>query len=61
MPRGVADAAWAQKDRLAAIDVPQAKAAVDAAFVAGYRWIMGVSAALALLSAGVAALWIDRR
>jgi hypothetical protein len=31
---------------------------VQEAFVAGYRWIMVASAALALASAAVAALWV---
>lgn len=62
IPRETAEAIWQQRDRLAAIEVPAgaeaARAAVKEAFVAGYRWIMAVSAALALASAGVAALWI---
>jgi hypothetical protein len=33
--------------------------AVQEAFVAGYRWIMMASAALALASAAVAALWVE--
>ena len=66
----IADAIWSQRDRLAAIDLPRglpteaaaaARDAVHQAFVAGYHWIMAVSAALALVSAKVAALWIDAR
>lgn len=64
----VADAIWSQRDRLAAISLPQglpgeaaaaARDAVHQSFVGGYRWIMAVSAALALASAAVAAVWID--
>ncbi|TFZ07933.1 MFS transporter [Ramlibacter humi] len=65
LPRELADAVWQQRDRLAAIEVPagaeKARAAVHESFVAGYRWIMATSAVLAVLSAGVAALWIDSR
>lgn len=70
MPRELADALWSQRDRLAAIELPRGLAdeaaaagrdAVHQAFVAGYRWIMVLSAALALASALVAAIWIDGR
>jgi hypothetical protein len=45
----------------ASAQVAQAvRGAVQEAFVAGYRWIMVVSAALALASAGVAAVFLDR-
>lgn len=68
LPRELADAIWSQRDKLAAIELPHglqgdaavaARDAVRQAFVAGYRWIMVASAALALASALVAALWID--
>jgi hypothetical protein len=64
----VLDAVWQQRARLAAIDAPQGssdamaqvvRGAVNDAFVSGYRWIMVVSAVLAVVSAAVAALWID--
>jgi len=64
----IAEAIWSQRDRLAAIELPRglhgdaaaaAREAVHQSFVAGYRWIMAVSAALAGASALVAALWID--
>lgn len=62
LPAEVADALWRQRDRLAAIEVPAeampARDAVHAAFVAGYRWIMVASAALAIASAGIAAAWV---
>ncbi len=57
LPPHVADAVWIQRDRLAAIEVPRdvaadtaerVQAAVQHAFVAGYRWIMAVSALMAL-------------
>jgi predicted MFS family arabinose efflux permease len=58
----VADAVWSQRDKLAAIDVPgagqAAHAAVHTAFVAGYRAVMAVSAALALGSAAIAAVFL---
>ena len=63
----IADAVWSQRDRLAAIELPRglqgdaaaaARDAVQQSFVAGYRWIMVASAALALASAVVAGLWI---
>lgn len=70
VPRELADSLWSQRDRLAAIELPRSLAgeaatagrdAVHQAFVAGYRWIMVLSAALALASALVAAIWIDGR
>lgn len=68
LPGDVADAIWSQRDKLAAIELPRglegeaaaaARDAVRQSFVAGYRWIMVASAALAFASALVAALWID--
>lgn len=56
-----------QRSRLAAAEAPAGldaasaqavKAAVQHAFVAGFRWVMGISAVLALLSAASAWLWI---
>jgi predicted MFS family arabinose efflux permease len=63
LPREAVDAVWAQRDKLAAIKAPAGAAtdAVRAAFVAGYRWIMVVSAALALASALAAALLLERK
>ena len=69
LPPPLLDAVWEQRARLAAIEVPQGasgpaaelvREAVRSAFVAGYRWIMVLSVALALASAGVAALWVGR-
>ena len=66
----VADAVFAQRDRLAGIEVPrtvdpQTAAAIThairAAYVAGFREVMILSAALAFLSALAAAVLIDRR
>lgn len=57
----------AQRSRLAAAEPPAGldaasaqavKVAVHGAFVAGFRWVMGISALLALLSAVSAWLWI---
>jgi EmrB/QacA subfamily drug resistance transporter len=66
----VADAIWSQRDKLAAIKLPgglqgdaavAARDAVHQSFIAGYRWIMAVSAALAMAGAAVAAVWIEAR
>jgi EmrB/QacA subfamily drug resistance transporter len=63
VPAGLQADVWAQRARLAAIQVPQQAAHADAvairdavrtAFVAGYRWVMGISAILALASSLVA-------
>lgn len=59
----VAAAVWAQRDKLAAIAPPAhagdaARAAVHQAFVAGYRAVMATSAALALASAVVGAVFL---
>jgi predicted MFS family arabinose efflux permease len=63
LPADLANQVWAQRDKLAAIAAPPGAAsdAVHAAFVAGYRWIMAVSAALAAGSALAAAFFIDKR
>jgi EmrB/QacA subfamily drug resistance transporter len=63
LSRETADAVWAQRDKLAAITAPAGAAteAVRSAFIAGYRWIMAVSAALAVASALSAALLLDRK
>jgi EmrB/QacA subfamily drug resistance transporter len=70
LPGDLVEAVWSQRDKLAAIELPQgsrgaaaeaARTAVHEAFVAGYRWIMVASAGLALASALVAAVWIDGR
>ena len=65
LPADLADAVWQQRGRLAAIEVApgsaaagQVRVAVQEAFVAGYRWIMVVSAVLAAASGAVAAAWI---
>lgn len=63
LPPDVAHAIVAQQHRLGAIDIPSVDAATQAAarhavgqaFVAGFRWVMGVSALLA--AAGAAAVW----
>jgi predicted outer membrane lipoprotein len=67
VPAEAAAAAWQQRDRLAAIELPAhspgaaaVAVAVKDAFVAGYRWIMGVSALLAVASAAVAAAWLEK-
>jgi len=60
----------AQLSRLAAAELPPrlsaeqaaaVHAAVAAAAVNGFRWVMGLSAMLAVLSALAAAWWIDAR
>jgi predicted MFS family arabinose efflux permease len=68
MPADLALTIFQQRERLAAIELPAgvaqalaqaARAAVQDAFVAGYRWIMACSAGLALCSAAVAVVWLD--
>jgi len=58
----------AQRDKLAGAEIPQGldpalasalKDAVRASFVTGFRWVMIVSAALALVSALAALVWIE--
>lgn len=58
---------WAQRHKLAAIDIPAGlpdgqtgllRHAIDVSFVAGFRWVMALSAAMALLSALAAWLTI---
>lgn len=70
LPRDVADALWQQRHKLAAIEPPagaasavaqQAHALVGAAFVAGFRAAMMVSAALAVASSLSAAWLISAR
>lgn len=67
IPPEVVKAVWAERDKLAAIAVPPGageeavRAAVQHAFVAGYRVIMGVSAAMALASAAIAAAFLRER
>ena len=60
----------AQRSRLAALELPGGTEAAAAAtiqravadaYVSGFRWIMAISAALAVASAGAAALWISGR
>lgn len=69
LPWDLQHAVWAQRSRMGAIDVPhlaQAEAAevaaiVRSAFVAGFRWVMATSAALALASSAVAAFTLPAR
>jgi EmrB/QacA subfamily drug resistance transporter len=70
VPPDVAGLVYGQRARLAGIEVPTgidpsvaaaARGAVDAAFVTGFRWIMGVSAGLGLASALIAVFLIGPR
>jgi MFS family permease len=70
VPPDVADLVYGQRARLAGIEVPTgidasvaaaARRSVDAAFVAGFRWVMAVSAGLGLASALIAAFSIGSR
>jgi EmrB/QacA subfamily drug resistance transporter len=67
---GVSEAVMAQRDLLAALQPPASASAQDAAaireavkhaFVAGFRWIMGASAALAWTGAAVAAATVPKK
>jgi EmrB/QacA subfamily drug resistance transporter len=67
LPRDVAALVQGQRSRLAAVELPTAldpavaaaaRQAVGMAFVAGFRWVMAVSASLALASAAVAAVFV---
>jgi MFS family permease len=69
LPAGVADAVRQQQDRLAGIALPDSldaalkpalQHAIGAAFVSGFRQVMAVCAALALLS-GLSAAWMIGR
>jgi EmrB/QacA subfamily drug resistance transporter len=67
LPIGVVEAVELQRNKLAAIDVAQvaardivlARHAIGAAFVAAFRWIMLISAGLALASAASAWMLIE--
>jgi EmrB/QacA subfamily drug resistance transporter len=70
LPEDVVRAVWEQRDKLGAIRAPAemgaevaraVHAAVAEAFVAGYRWIMGASAVLAVVGAGVAVVGVSDR
>jgi EmrB/QacA subfamily drug resistance transporter len=70
LPADLASQVQAQRSRLAAIELPSGVGAADAAilhravsdaFVAGFRWVMAISAALAVASALAAALLIEGR
>lgn len=67
-PPEAKQAVFAARQDLAATPVPDSvqdedraalRAAIDASFVQGFRWVVGISAALALLSAGAAGWMID--
>jgi EmrB/QacA subfamily drug resistance transporter len=68
LPDALVSAVQAQRSRLAAVELPSGidlthaasiQRAVSDAFVAGFRWVMGLSAALAVASALAAALLIS--
>jgi len=69
VPEAVRGEVLAQRGRLAGMALPQVdaastallKRAVGDAFLAGFRWVMGIGAGLALLSAASAWLMIGRR
>lgn len=67
-PAELVSAVIMQRHKLAGIELPTGdsgavatalRCAIAASFVSGFRWVMGISAALALLSAGIAALFLD--
>jgi hypothetical protein len=68
LPRELVEATLAQKEKLAGIAIADGtpaetarvlRGAIGAAFVAGFRWVMGICAALALLSAASAWVMIE--
>jgi EmrB/QacA subfamily drug resistance transporter len=70
LPDGLVNEVLAQRSRLAAVELPGGidpayeaaiQRAVAEAFVAGFRWVMAISAALAVASAVAAALLIAGR
>jgi EmrB/QacA subfamily drug resistance transporter len=70
LPDDVVQQVQAQRSRLAAVELAGSvdpahaatlRRAVSAAFVSGFRWVMAISAALAVASALAAALWISGR
>ena len=67
VPREIAETALGQLDKLAAIELPArpdpagtaaARRAIGEAFVSGFRWIMAVSAMLAVAGAALAAVFV---
>jgi hypothetical protein len=67
VPAGVQAQLGSQRDRLAGAEIPHdldpaatsaLKGTIDRAFVAGFRWVMLASAALALAAAFAAWRWI---
>jgi EmrB/QacA subfamily drug resistance transporter len=69
LPVTLRDAMLAQESRLAGAAIPagldaaiaeQLHRAVGEAYIAGFRWVMGAAAALAVLGAACAWMWIDR-
>ena len=70
LPPGVLASVFAQRQKLAGITIPDGlsepaasalKLAIGQSFVAGFRWVMGLSAGLALLSAFMAWLLIGNK
>jgi EmrB/QacA subfamily drug resistance transporter len=68
MPPELTSAIWSQRQKLAGIEIPSEypaatvaalKHAVGESFVAGYRWVMLISAVSALLSAAIAWAFIE--
>jgi len=69
-PPPVLKAVEGQRGKLAAIELPQsvaaseraaARRAIDESFVAGFRWVMLISALLAAAGAACAGLWVQGR
>jgi len=69
LPVTLRDAVLAQESRLAGAAIPagldaalaeRLHRAIGEAYIAGFRWVMGAAAALAVLGAGCAWVWIER-